>query len=263
MIVPHFADYAINIEPHCIARGKVGFAGGRLCIPDSKVSLLIPEGAVPRGAMQDVYIAVCRDERQIPSLADKPKSTLLSPVIMAGPPGLKFNKPVVLSFEHSARGSMFDWFLKVLSGPNWSDTISVSDSSSQNSGSQNNNNNSSSPTGEMFCQVDPATCYLMSDTVRGQYALIGGQQNAATLVIKSLRCVTFCCLPPKNSSGTTQELTFRVYCIPNYRDTWEVSRKITIFDKHKPLANLDYTNIFLIKVIWFCTNVAQFVLETI
>ena len=220
----HMADYAINIEPHCIARGKVGFAGGRLCIPDSKVSLLIPEGAIPRGTMQDVYIAVCRDERQIPNLAEKPKSTLLSPVIIAGPPGLKFNKPVVLSFEHSARASVFDWFLKVLTGPNWTETISVNDSSSSQTSAGTSPNNNNTGSGDMFCQVDTSTCYLMSDTVRGQYTLIGGQQNAATLVIKSLRCVAFTCLPPKNSSGTSQELTFRVYCIPNYRDTWEVNK---------------------------------------
>ena len=233
-MVPVYPEEPINIEPHCIARGKVGYAGGRLCIPDSRVSLLIPEGAIPRGTMQDVYIAVCRDDRQIPNLSlHNPKTTLLSPTIICGPPGLKLKKPVILSFEHAARATMYDWQLNLLAGPNWGDCLPVNDL--QGSGSNNNGGSGQgNSSGDLFCQVDNSACYVMSDVIRSQYCLIGSQLNAATLVTKSLKCAAFCCLPPMgpntpgNKNGAScnnipSEINIRLYCIPNYRDSWEVS----------------------------------------
>lgn len=42
--------------------------GGRLSLPDSGISLTVPEGAIPRGHKEDIYIAVLRDDRHRPKL---------------------------------------------------------------------------------------------------------------------------------------------------------------------------------------------------
>ena len=67
---------------------------GRLVIPDSGVSLLVPEGAIKKGTSEQVYIALIRDDGDRPKLNDR--QTKLSPVVALGPPGITFLKPVIL-----------------------------------------------------------------------------------------------------------------------------------------------------------------------
>lgn len=43
-------------------------AGGRIALPESGVSLMIPEGAIPKGAKEHMYLAVLRDDRHRPKL---------------------------------------------------------------------------------------------------------------------------------------------------------------------------------------------------
>ena len=58
------------------------------------MSLLIPEGALDPGYTEEVFLAVMREGRDQPSLS--PQQTVLSPVVLAGPPRLSFKKPVVI-----------------------------------------------------------------------------------------------------------------------------------------------------------------------
>ena len=44
-------------------------SGAVLSLPDAGVSLLIPEGAVPAGQVEDVYLAVADDARERPPLS--------------------------------------------------------------------------------------------------------------------------------------------------------------------------------------------------
>ena len=43
--------------------------GGRLTLPESGVSLLIPEGAIRHGQTEEIYMAVCRDDKDRPRLS--------------------------------------------------------------------------------------------------------------------------------------------------------------------------------------------------
>ena len=45
--------------------------GGRLTLPESGVSLLIPEGAVRHGHTEEIYMAVCRDDKDRPRLSGR------------------------------------------------------------------------------------------------------------------------------------------------------------------------------------------------
>ena len=68
-----------------------------MVIPDSGVSLLVPEGAIKKGTSEQIYIALIRDDRDRPKLNER--QTKLSPVIALGPPGITFLKPVILGMQ--------------------------------------------------------------------------------------------------------------------------------------------------------------------
>ena len=61
------------------------------------MGLLIPEGSLERGYTEEVFLAVMREPRDRPTLADQ--QTTLSPILLAGPPRLSFKKPIVLRYR--------------------------------------------------------------------------------------------------------------------------------------------------------------------
>lgn len=50
------------------ARGKFTSQGGVLSSPESGVSIVIPEGAIPQGVEQEIYFKVCKDNNFMPPL---------------------------------------------------------------------------------------------------------------------------------------------------------------------------------------------------
>ncbi|KAM5291555.1 tight junction protein 1 isoform 3-T3 [Glossophaga mutica] len=82
------------------ARGVFSSNGGVLSSIETGVSIIIPQGAVPEGVDQEIYFKVCRDNSILPPLDKERGETLLSPLVMCGPHGLKFLKPVELRLPH-------------------------------------------------------------------------------------------------------------------------------------------------------------------
>ncbi len=74
--------------------------GCRLEIPNTGVSLIIPENAVLLDDDHLIYLALINVENQMPIL--NPGQTRLSPCILMGPADITLLKPAVLSFEHTA-----------------------------------------------------------------------------------------------------------------------------------------------------------------
>lgn len=82
----------------------VGEEGATLVNHYWGVSLEIPEGAVPPGRRQEVYFVIT-DPRlceNAPPLDLDNGERMLSPLVMCGPQGLEFKKPVVLNIPHYA-----------------------------------------------------------------------------------------------------------------------------------------------------------------
>ena len=52
-----------------MASATVTSAGARLSLPESGISVNIPEGALSRGQREDVFIAVLREDRHRPKLS--------------------------------------------------------------------------------------------------------------------------------------------------------------------------------------------------
>ncbi|XP_051776417.1 tight junction protein ZO-1 isoform X11 [Erpetoichthys calabaricus] len=106
------------------ARGIFNSNGGVLSSIETGVSIIIPQGAIPDGIEQEIYFKVCRDNSILPPLDKEKGETLLSPLVMCGPHGLKFLKPVELRLPHCASmtpdGDPKSWQNKSLPGdPNY------------------------------------------------------------------------------------------------------------------------------------------------
>ncbi|XP_055789128.1 tight junction protein ZO-1-like isoform X4 [Salvelinus fontinalis] len=82
------------------ARGVFNCNGGVLSSIETGVSIIIPQGAIPDSIEQEIYFKVCRDNSILPPLDKEKGETLLSPLVMCGPHGLKFLKPVELRLPH-------------------------------------------------------------------------------------------------------------------------------------------------------------------
>ncbi|XP_026123158.1 tight junction protein ZO-1 isoform X9 [Carassius auratus] len=102
------------------ARGIFNSNGGVLSSIETGVSIIIPQGAIPDGVEQEIYFKVCRDNSILPPLDKEKGETLLSPLVMCGPHGLKFLKPVELRLPHCAS----------MTPDGWSFALKSSDSSS-------------------------------------------------------------------------------------------------------------------------------------
>uniref|UniRef100_A0A0N5A4W5 Tight junction protein ZO-1 n=1 Tax=Parastrongyloides trichosuri TaxID=131310 RepID=A0A0N5A4W5_PARTI len=100
-----------KIEPTVIEHisGVIDSTGGKLLCPESGVELIIPPGAIQNDHHQEIYIKICKDtSNSIPINLEKEK--LLSPLVMCGPLGLKFQKPVELRlpkvYDDSTKGEI-------------------------------------------------------------------------------------------------------------------------------------------------------------
>uniref|UniRef100_T1J864 ZU5 domain-containing protein n=1 Tax=Strigamia maritima TaxID=126957 RepID=T1J864_STRMM len=96
-------------------RGKFGIEGGKIVCSKTGVCLVIPPGALPPNSEQEIFLKVCQDNKLLPPL-DKDKGDsnfnrekLLSPLVMCGPHGVNFSKPVELRLPHCATKNQEDW----------------------------------------------------------------------------------------------------------------------------------------------------------
>ncbi|EGT32441.1 CBN-ZOO-1 protein [Caenorhabditis brenneri] len=78
----------------------IGSKGGVIRCEKSNVELRIPPGAIIDGEEHEIYVKVCREGDSSP--IDRSKGeTLLSPLVMCGPQGLKFEKQCELRMPHT------------------------------------------------------------------------------------------------------------------------------------------------------------------
>ncbi|MEQ2164020.1 Tight junction protein ZO-1, partial [Goodea atripinnis] len=106
------------------ARGIFNSNGGVLSSIETGVSIIIPQGAIPESVEQEIYFKVCRDNSILPPLDKEKGETLLSPLVMCGPHGLKFLKPVELRLPHCASMTPDGWSFALKSSDSSSGTLS-------------------------------------------------------------------------------------------------------------------------------------------
>nr|XP_058150827.1 tight junction protein ZO-1 isoform X5 [Dasypus novemcinctus] len=128
-VSPSAVDEDEDEDGHTVvatARGVFSSNGGVLSSIETGVSIIIPQGAIPEGIEQEIYFKVCRDNSILPPLDKEKGETLLSPLVMCGPHGLKFLKPVELRLPHCASMTPDGWSFALKSSDSSSGTLSHS-----------------------------------------------------------------------------------------------------------------------------------------
>ena len=67
-----------HIDTDAVTWSTFDHRGGRLSLPDSGVCLLIPEGAIRKGQTEEIYMAVCRDDKDRPKLSGEGHFNILT-----------------------------------------------------------------------------------------------------------------------------------------------------------------------------------------
>ncbi|XP_070183045.1 netrin receptor UNC5C-like isoform X2 [Littorina saxatilis] len=190
-----------NVDTEAVTWSTFDYTGGRLVLPESGVMLTVPEGAIKRGHVEEIYMAVCRDDKDRPRLSEH--QTILSPVVLVGPPGVVLMKPVILSFQHCASMRQGSWVLSLYRSdspldepPQWKRVVVL--------GHETINS-------QVYTQLDPNHCHIMMEYLN-RYALIG-ESVPGGKAIKIYRLAAFApALPP------SMDYSIRVYVVEDTQD---------------------------------------------
>nr|XP_012618383.1 netrin receptor UNC5D isoform X5 [Microcebus murinus] len=170
--------------------GVFGHLGGRLVMPNTGVSLLIPHGAIPEENSWEIYMSVNQGE---PSLQSDGSEVLLSPEVTCGPPDMIVTTPFALTIPHCADVSSEHWNIhlkKRTQQGKWEEVMSVEDESTS-----------------CYCLLDPFACHVLLDSF-GTYALTG--EPITDCAVKQLKVAVFGCM-----SCNSLDYNLRVYCVDN------------------------------------------------
>uniref|UniRef100_A0A3Q3W5X3 Netrin receptor UNC5 n=1 Tax=Mola mola TaxID=94237 RepID=A0A3Q3W5X3_MOLML len=202
--------------------GTFNFLGGRLTIPNTGISLLIPPEAIPRGKIYEIYLTVQRKEDlRLPLTGCQ---TLLSPVVSCGPPGVVLSRPVILSMDHCSDACLDNWAIR-LKKQNfegvWEDVLLMGEELV------------SEP---FYCQLEAETCRLFSEQL-GTLALVGESLHMGAA--KRLRLVLF-----SDAYCSTLEYNIRVYCMD---DTQDVFKEVMQMERQLGGRLIDEPHLLLFK----------------
>ncbi|XP_055875980.1 netrin receptor UNC5C-like isoform X3 [Biomphalaria glabrata] len=220
-----------NVDTEAVTWSTFTHTGGRLVLPESGVMLTVPEGAIKKGNVEELYMAVCRDDKDRPRLTEH--QTILSPVILVGPPSVQLLKPVILSFQHCANMRQGGWVLSVYKSespidepPYWRRVVVL--------GHETIN----SP---IYTQLDPNQCHVMTEFLN-RYTLIG-ESVPGGRALKIYRLAAFApAMPP------SMDYSIRVYVVEDTIDALDgviqVERKLggKLLDKPKQIPFQDGGN---------------------
>uniref|UniRef100_A0A8I5YBB0 Netrin receptor UNC5 n=3 Tax=Rattus norvegicus TaxID=10116 RepID=A0A8I5YBB0_RAT len=189
-----------------MAYGTFNFLGGRLMIPNTGISLLIPPDAIPRGKIYEIYLTLHKPEDVRLPLAGC--QTLLSPVVSCGPPGVLLTRPVILAMDHCGEPSPDSWSLRLKKQScegSWEDVLHLGEES---------------PSHLYYCQLEAGACYVFTEQL-GRFALVGEALSVAAT--KRLRLLLFAPV-----ACTSLEYNIRVYCL---HDTHDALKEVVQLEK--------------------------------
>ncbi|NXP48943.1 UNC5B protein, partial [Heliornis fulica] len=183
------------------ASSTFGYLGGRLTIPGTGVSLLVPHGAIPQGKFYEMYLALNKAESAL--LPSEGTQTVLSPAVTCGPTGLLLCRPVVLTIPHCADVSSSDWIyqLKTQSHQgNWEEVVTLDEETINT---------------PCYCQLEAKSCHVLLDQL-GTYVFVG--ESYSRSAIKRLQLAIFA-----PSVCTSLEYSLKVYCLEDTPDALKVT----------------------------------------
>ncbi|XP_035235885.1 netrin receptor UNC5D-like isoform X1 [Anguilla anguilla] len=169
--------------------GIFGNLGGRLVVPNTGVSLLVPHGAIAEDTSWEMYMIINQEENS--AHTDEGCEILLGPEVTYGPPGLSLSCPVAMTIAHCAEVNGENWNIRLKRKRHdnkWEEVMSVEDE-----------------TTSCYCLMDSHSCHLLLDQP-GSYALVG--EPLTEVAVKRLKLAAF------GSMGASfMEYSLRVYCV--------------------------------------------------
>ncbi|CAK6959614.1 netrin receptor UNC5D isoform X1 [Scomber scombrus] len=169
--------------------GVFGHPGGRLVVPNTGVSLLVPHGAVAENMSWEMYMVINQGEASVQTLEGC--EILLGPEVTYGPPGLDLFCPVAMTIAHCAEVDAENWNIQLkrrTQDSKWEDVMSVEDESTS-----------------CYCLMDSTSCHLLLDQP-GSYALVGEPLTQAA--VKRLKLAVF-----GSMEAGSVSYGLRVYCV--------------------------------------------------
>lgn len=186
-------------------------SGAFLNLPESAVSLVVPEGTVSRSRKQEIFLSILNEDCFRPKLAEN--LTQLSPVVSCGP-NVSLNKAVILKVPHCAELIRNNWSISVLqsdcSDSQWQNAVTLGQETINTS---------------VFCQLDKDSAYLVTDCL-SRFVIVGRSVNGNA--VKRLKLAIFA---PKLCFQSTVDYSIRVYVLEDTDSSME-----TVFGQEKRLG---------------------------
>uniref|UniRef100_A0AAQ5ZYL3 Netrin receptor UNC5 n=1 Tax=Amphiprion ocellaris TaxID=80972 RepID=A0AAQ5ZYL3_AMPOC len=229
-----YPSHTLSREPGLSTSATLGNLGGRLTIPNTGVSLLVPPGTIPQGKFYEMYLIINKwDKTTLPSEGSQ---TVLSPVVSCGPSGMLLNRPVVLTLPHCAQldTPTPDWTLTLKTQTHqgaWEEVLTVGEETL------------SSP---CYLQLEEECCHVLMEQL-GTYGLVG-QSCPPQPACKRLQLALFAPRAPCLSL----DYSLRIYCIHDtphaLKEVLDLERSLggVLLEDPKPLLFKDsYHNLRL------------------
>ncbi|XP_059377846.1 netrin receptor UNC5A-like isoform X3 [Carassius carassius] len=202
--------------------GTFNFLGGRLTLPNTGISLLIPPEAIPRGKIYEIYLTIQKKEDMRLPLAGC--QTLLSPVVSCGPPGVVLTRPVILTMDHCSDACLENWAIRLKKQSyegTWEDVLQLGEEVV------------SEP---YYCQLEAETCRVFTEQL-GRFALVG--ESLSMAAAKRLKLLLF---GPAYCS--TLEYNIRIYCMD---DTQDLLKEVMQMERQLGGRLIDEPHVLLFK----------------
>ncbi|XP_064164220.1 netrin receptor UNC5D-like isoform X2 [Anguilla rostrata] len=202
------------------AFGVFGQAGGRLAVPNTGVSLLVPHGAINEDTTWEMYMLINQDDCS--AQTNEGCEILLSPAVTYGPPGLDLSCPVAMTIAHCAEANAENWSIRLkrlTCEKKWEDVMSVEDE-----------------TTSCYCLMDSHSCHLLLDRP-GCYALVGEPFTEGA--VKRLKLAVF-----GSTGANSMDYSLRVYCVD---DTPNAFQRVVAMEKGKGGQLLEEQKTLLFK----------------
>ncbi|KAI1904686.1 hypothetical protein AGOR_G00008260 [Albula goreensis] len=227
LLMPNLSDK--NYSPPLKTFGIFGHAGGRLVVPNTGVSLLVPHGAINEDTTWEIYMIINQEDSS--AQTDESCEILLSPEVTYGPPGLDLSCPVAMTIAHCAEVSTENWSIRLkrlTQEKKWEEVMSVEDE-----------------TTSCYCLMDSHSCHLLLDRP-GCYALVG--EPFTEMAVKRLKLAVF------GSIGVNpMDYSLRVYCVD---DTPNAFQGVVAMEKGKGGQLLEEQKTLLFKANTFSLQVS-------
>uniref|UniRef100_A0A3Q3GZV0 Netrin receptor UNC5 n=1 Tax=Labrus bergylta TaxID=56723 RepID=A0A3Q3GZV0_9LABR len=186
--------------------GQYGHLGGRLVVPNTGVSLLVPHGAVAENTSMEMYMEINQGEASVQT--DEDCEILLGPEVTYGPSDLDLYCPVAITIAHCAEVDGENWNIQLkrqTQDSKWEDVMSVEEESTS-----------------CYCQMDSKSCHLLLEQP-GSYALVGEPLTQAA--VKRLKVAVF-----GSMEMGSYIYSLRVYCVD---DTPHAFQGVVVAEKNR------------------------------